>query len=271
MSPRADLAAFLRARRAAVTPESVGYAPGARRRTPGLRREEVALLAGVSVSWYTWLEQGRSINVSVDVLDALARTLQLDPVERRYLRDLAGHPEVPGPLDDPQQCPPGVLTLMAMVEPAPAYALGPTWDILAWNDPFARLFPEIRHLPGPERNLVWLMFGNAPARALNGEWESEARQTLSQFRAEVTPRGEDATVADLVNRLRSVSDEFREWWPRHDVARFETHRRVFNHAQAGRLAFESEQFVSAAAPGIRVIVHMPVPGDDSALRLSAVE
>lgn len=270
MSPRADLAAFLRARRAAVTPADVGLAPGGRRRTPGLRREEVALLAGVSVSWYTWLEQGRAINVSIDVLDALARTLRLDPVERRYLLELAGHPEVARRVDEPQECPAGVVTLMRMVEPAPAYAIGPTWDLLAWNGAFVRLFPEIEHLVSEDRNLVWLMFGNANARALNGEWESEARQTLSQYRAEVTPRGEDPAVATLVARLLAVSDEFRDWWPRHDVARFQTHRRVFDHPQAGRLVFETEQLVSVAAPDVRVIVHLPVPGDDSVARRAAV-
>lgn len=270
MSPRADLAAFLRARRGAVTPADVGLAPGHRRRTPGLRREEVALLAGVSVSWYTWLEQGRSINVSIDVLDALARTLRLDPVEHRYLRELAGHPEAPTPADGPAECPAALVTVMRLVEPAPAYALGPTWDLLAWNRAFAKLFPPIETLTAGDRNLVWLMFGNADARAVNGEWESEARQTLSQFRAEVTPRGEDPAVSDLVDRLLAASDEFREWWPRHDVARFQTHRRVFDHPLAGRLVFESEQLASVAAPEVRVIVHLPVAGDDSAERLARV-
>jgi transcriptional regulator with XRE-family HTH domain len=265
---RADLAAFLRARRAAVAPEDVGLERGPRRRTPGLRREEVALLADVSVSWYTWLEQGRPINASVDVLDALARALRLDPVERAHLLELAGHP-VRRPVDlGRSACPRGVLELLHSVEPAPAYALGPTWDLIAWNDAFTTLFPPIASLPADECNLVWLLFANDDARALNGAWESEARRTLSQYRAEVTPMRDDPSVATLVARLQRASAEFREWWPQYDVAAFETHRRVFDHPQAGRLEFETEQLVPVAAPDIRVVVHLPVEGDDSARRLA---
>ncbi|MEP6624059.1 MAG: helix-turn-helix transcriptional regulator [Acidimicrobiia bacterium] len=269
MARRADLAAFLRARRAAVTPTDVGLAPGLRRRTPGLRREEVALLAGVSVSWYTWLEQGRPINASVDVLDALARALRLDPVERAHLLELAGHAARPVIATGRDACPPGVLELLRAVAPAPAYAMGPLWDLLAWNEPFAVLFPDVERLPTEDLNLVWLLFGNAKARALNGEWDTEARRTLSQYRAEVAPLRDDPTVAALVARLQEASEEFRVWWPRHDVAAFESHRRVFDHPIAGRLEFESEQFVPAAAPDVRIVVHLPVPGDDAADRLAA--
>jgi transcriptional regulator with XRE-family HTH domain len=271
---RADLAAFLRARRAAVAPGDVGLEPGPRRRTPGLRREEVALLAGVSVSWYTWLEQGRPINASVDVLDALARALRMDPVERAHLFELAGRPTrqlVDQPVESPRSaCPRGVLELLRTVEPAPAFALGPTWDMIAWNETFAALFPPIASLPPEECNLVWLLFANADARELNGAWEDEARRTLSQYRAEVTPMRDDPAVASLVARLQAASPEFREWWPQYDVAAFESHRRVFNHPRAGRLVFDSEQFVPVAAPDIRIIVHLPVAGDDSAARLAAV-
>jgi len=268
MARRADLAAFLRARRAAVAPEDVGLERGPRRRTPGLRREEVALLADVSVSWYTWLEQGRPINASVDVLDALARALRLDPVERAHLLELAGHP-TRQPIDPGRSsCPGGVLELLRSVEPAPAYALGPTWDLIAWNHSFATLFPPIASLPADECNLVWLLFANDDARALNDPWESEARRTLSQYRAEVTPMRDDPAVASLVARLQAASAEFREWWPQYDVAAFETHRRVFNHPKVGRLEFETEQLVPVAAPDIRVVVHLPVEGDDSARRLA---
>jgi transcriptional regulator with XRE-family HTH domain len=266
---RADLAAFLRARRAAVAPSDVGIAPGLRRRTPGLRREEVALLAGVSVSWYTWLEQGRPINASIDVLDSLARALRLDPVERGHLLELAGHPARQSIELGRDTCPESVLGLLDAVVPAPAYAMGPLWDLLAWNAPFAALFPDIETLPAEDLNLVWLLFANVNARALNGEWDAEARRTLSQFRAEVAPLREDPLVAGLVARLQETSQEFREWWPRYDVAGFESHRRVFDHPVAGRLIFESEQLVPVASPDVRIVVHLPVAGDDSARRLAA--
>jgi transcriptional regulator with XRE-family HTH domain len=234
-----------------------------------LRREEVALLAGVSVSWYTWLEQGRPINASIDVLDSLARALRLDPVERGHLLELAGHP-AHQPIElGRDTCPAGVLGLLDAVVPAPAYAMGPLWDLLAWNASFAALFPDIEALPAEDLNLVWLLFGNANARALNGEWDAEARRTLSQYRAEVAPLRDDPMVAALVARLQGASQEFRDWWPRYDVAGFESHRRVFDHPVAGRLIFESEQLVPVASPDVRVVVHLPVAGDDSAQRLAA--
>ena len=271
MRKRADLADFLRARRAALHPEDVGLPAGSRRRTAGLRREELAMLAGVSVSWYTWLEQGRPINASLDVLEALARALRLDPVEHDHLLALAGHPMRRAIDSGRDGCPSAVVRLLRVLEPAPAYVLGPRWEMLAWNRSFAKLFPDVETLPDDERNLVWILFGNANARRLKGEWEAEARRTLSQFRAETVPLRDDAEVAALVDRLLAVSEEFRDWWPRHDVAGFETHRRVFHHPTAGRLEFETQQLVPAGEPDLRITVHLPIDGDDSAGRLADVE
>jgi len=266
---RADLAEFLRARRAALAPGDVGLPATGRRRTQGLRREEVALLAGVSVSWYTWLEQGRPINASPDVLDALARALHLDAVERDHLLALAGHPARRPIAPGGDSVPGAVQRLLDALEPAPAYVLGPRWDFLAWNGPFGALFPAVDRLPAEERNLVWVMFANADARALVGDWEREARRVLSQFRAEIVPLQEDAAVVALVDRLRGASPEFAQWWPRHDVGGFETHRRLFHHPHAGRLEFETQQLVPAGEPDLRIVVHLAVPGDDSAQRLAA--
>jgi transcriptional regulator with XRE-family HTH domain len=254
---RVDLAEFLRARRAALTPEQVGLVPGPRRRTPGLRREEVALLAGVSVSWYTWLEQGRPINVSDDVLDSLARVLRLDPVERRYLAELAGrglHGAEVQPLAVPDWGP----RLLAALEPAPAYLMGPTWDYLAWNDAMAHLFPPLMALAPDERNLVWVMFARPETRDLIIGWEDEARQVLSQFRAETTAIRDDPAVVSLVARLRDTSPEFAEWWGRHDVAGFHTRLRRFRHPTDGLLTFEYQQFVVAGEADLRLVVQLPV-------------
>ncbi len=266
---RADLAEFLRARRAALGPADVGLPTTGRRRTQGLRREEVAALAGVSVSWYTWLEQGRPINASVDVLDALGRALRLDAVERDHLLALAGHPARRPIAPGGDSIPGAVQRLLHVLEPAPAYVLGPRWDFLAWNHAFATLFPPVESLPFDERNLVWVMFANADARALVGDWEREARRVLSQFRAEIVPLQDDAAVVALVERLRATSSEFAQWWPRHDVGGFETHRRLFHHPRAGRLEFETQQLVPAGEPDLRIVVHLAVPDDDSAQRLTA--
>ena len=270
MPRRADLAGFLRARRAALRPEDVGLQPGTRRRTAGLRREEVALLADVSVSWYTWLEQGRPINVSIDVLDALARALRLDPVERDHLLALAGQPSRRPVAPGRDHAPASSVRLLTTLEPAPAYVLGPRWDFLAWNEPFATLYPGLLELAPEDRNLVWAMFVDPSIRALVGEWEAEARRVLSQFRAESVAFRDDPAVDALVERLEEHSPEFAAWWPRHDVAGFETHGRTFDHPLAGRLVFEQHQLVPAGEPDLRVVVHLPVDGDDSAQRLAAV-
>ena len=255
---RSDLAEFLRARRAAVSPQDAGLEPGGRRRTPGLRREEVALLAGVSVSWYTWLEQGRPINASADVLDAVARVLRLDAVEREHLFQLAGqtvHGE-PATTGD-ATLPTGTDALLAALEPAPAYFLGPRWEYLAWNRAQARLYPALDTLAVDERNLVWAVFARADARALIVGWEEEARQVLSQFRADVTPRRDDPDVVALIDRLRAASPEFEQWWPRHDVAGFSTRRRRFHHPEGGELTFRYQVLIPAGTPDVRLVVQLP--------------
>ncbi|MGO9876817.1 MAG: helix-turn-helix transcriptional regulator [Acidimicrobiia bacterium] len=269
MTRRADLAEFLRARRAALRPADVGLPVGGRRRTQGLRREEVAQLAGVSVSWYTWLEQGRPINASLDVLDALARALHLDAVERDHLVVLAGHPLRRPIARGGEASSDALRRLLRALEPAPAYVLGPRWDFVEWNRPFATLFPAVAELPAENCNLVWVMFASADARVLVGDWEHEARRVLSQFRAETVPLRDDIAVVGLVERLLATSVEFAQWWPRHDVGGFETHRRLFHHPRAGRLEFETQQLVPAGEPDLRVVVHLAIPGDDSAQRLAA--
>jgi transcriptional regulator with XRE-family HTH domain len=260
---RADLAEFLAARRAALRPGDVGLPAGTRRRTAGLRREEVAHLAGVSVSWYTWLEQGRPINPSVDVLDALTRALRLDSVERDHLLALCGHPirrSVEALAISP---PPGVLELLDALDPAPAYVLGPTWNFLAWNAAQQRLSPVLAELPPERRNLVWLVFAEPSVRRLIGDWPNEARRVLSQFRAETTPIRHEPAVVELVAAVTAASPEFAEWWPRHDVGGFEERIRTFHHPVDGTLRFRYEQLVPAGEPDLRIIVHLPLSTDET--------
>lgn len=270
---RPDLAQFLRARRAHLQPSDVGLAPGVRRRTSGLRREEVALLAGVSVSWYTWLEQGRPVNVSVDVLDALARALRLDAVEHAHLLALTGHPNRwppgphPGPDDD--EVPATVRRVLDALDPCPAYLLGPRWDLLARNEAHRRLFPSLDGLDGEDRNLVLILFTRPEVRAMIDGWEEEARRVLSQFRADTVPYRADPSVVHLVERLQDESWEFATWWPRHDVAGFDPRVRSFDHPTAGPLRFELSQLVPAGSPDLRIVALIGLPGDDSVGRLAA--
>jgi transcriptional regulator with XRE-family HTH domain len=267
-SQRGELAAFLRARRNALTPAEVGLPAGRSRRTPGLRREEIAMLAGVSVTWYTWLEQGRRINVSTDVLEALARALRLDDAERQHLLTLAVRAPA-AHADDVADVPDALVRLITSMEPAPAYVLGPRWEFLAWNRPQARLYPVIERLDDVERNLLWAMFAEPSVRPLLDDWPAQARRILAEFRAGTAALRDDPQVATLVDRLRAASPEFADWWPQLDVAQFQTRLRRYHHPRAGELVFEYQQLTPSEWPSLRVVCQLPVPGDDSAERLAA--
>jgi transcriptional regulator with XRE-family HTH domain len=267
-SQREELAAFLRARRNALTPAEVGLPTGRSRRTPGLRREEIAMLAGVSVTWYTWLEQGRRINVSTDVLEALARALRLDDAERQHLLALAVRSPT-APSDEVADVPDALVRLITSMEPAPAYVLGPRWEFLAWNRPQARLYPVIERLDGPERNLLWAMFAEPSVRPLLDDWPAQARRILAEFRAGTAALRDDPQVVTLVDRLRAASPEFADWWPQLDVAQFQTRLRRYHHPRAGELVFEYQQLTPSEWPSLRVVCQLPLPGDDSAERLAA--
>jgi transcriptional regulator with XRE-family HTH domain len=264
---RAELAEFLRARREAVTPEQVGLPPGTtRRRTPGLRREEVAMLAGVSLTWYTWLEQGRRINASDDVLAAIGRALRLDTAGVEHLLALAQHGSTP--IEAPKEAPTALVRLIEALEPAPAYVLGPRWEFLAWNAAQERLYPRITELDGLELNLLWVLFADPFTRQLIVDWDIHARQALAEFRAGTTSLRGDDEFGELVEKLEAESAEFAAWWREHDVSGFETRIRRFRHPAAGLLTFEYHQLAPVEWPNLRVTTQLPVPGDDSAERLA---
>jgi transcriptional regulator with XRE-family HTH domain len=262
---RKELADFLRARREATRPEQVGLPVGRGRRTPGLRREEVAMLAGVSVTWYTWLEQGRRINASHDVLKAIGRALRLDDAGLEHLIALTD----PGTasVEAPAEAPSALLRLIGSLMPAPAYVLGPHWEFVAWNPAQERLYPRIADLEPPRRNLLWVLFCDPYTRHLIVDWDIHARQALAEFRSATSSVRHDAPMTALVELLTAESDVFAEWWPEHDVSSFETRLRRFEHPAAGTLTFEYQQLAPVEWPTLRVVVQLPVPGDDSAERL----
>jgi transcriptional regulator with XRE-family HTH domain len=267
MHDRDDLAAFLRARRDALRPTDVGLPVGRARRTPGLRREEIAMLAGVSVTWYTWLEQGRPINASTDVLEALARALRLDEAGRDHLLALAAREPAPSqPID---HAPDALVRLIRAMEPAPAYVLGPRWEFLAWNRNQALLYPGIERLAGAECNLLWAVFADPATRALIADWPDQAQRILAEFRAGTARLRSDPHVVELIDRLAATSEEFSNWWREADVASFRTRLRRYEHPRAGTLVFEYQQLTPSEWPTLRVVCQLPVPGDDSADRLAA--
>lgn len=253
-SARRELAGFLRSRRRQLAPADVGLPEGANRRTPGLRREEVALLSGVSHTWYTWLEQGREIRPSLQVVDALARTLRLTAAEREYVRRLSGNDPVRA--DEAGDVLPAHLQrLMDSLGASPAYAITSGWSIVGWNDAYERLYPGVAELPEAERNLLWLVFTDPAVRRLLGDWTTDSRRFLAQFRAEVGPRLADPAVVDLVTRLQAVSPAFREGWASRDVDRFASTERRFEHPEVGSLVLEHHQLTPADAPGLQLVVY----------------
>jgi transcriptional regulator with XRE-family HTH domain len=263
---RRELAEFLRARREAIRPEQVGLPAGRGRRTPGLRREEVAMLAGVSLTWYTWLEQGRRINASSDVLVAIGRALRLDEAGLEHLLSLTE----PGTatISAPAEAPSALMRLIEALLPAPAYVLGPHWEFLGWNAAQARLYPRIEELELPERNLMWVLFADPSTHDLIVDWDIHARQALAEFRSATTAVRHDPAMEQLVGTLTELSPDFARWWKDHDVSGFETRLRRFNHPSAGTLTFEYQQLTPAEWPSLRVVAQLAVPGDDSAQRLA---
>ncbi|RZU32797.1 helix-turn-helix transcriptional regulator [Blastococcus saxobsidens] len=264
---RRELAEFLGSRRRQLAPGTVGLPTGGNRRTPGLRREEVAMLAGVSHTWYTWLEQGRDIRPSRQVMDALARTLRLSPAEHEYLLRLSGHGGAPA--DRPFAGVPAHLQrLMDALAPSPVYAITASWSIVGWNRAYERLYPGVATMAPADRNLLWAVFTDPAVRDLLGDWATDSRRFLTQFRAEVGPRLADPEVVGLVTRLQEASPAFSEGWASHDVDRFTSTERRFEHPVVGTLVLEHHQLSPADAPGVQLVVYTAVEGTGTAAKLS---
>ena len=263
---RRELGEFLLSRRRQTAPSTVGLPASGSRRTPGLRREEVALLAGVSHTWYTWLEQGRDIRPSRQVVDALARTLRLSAAEHEYVLRLSGNGGAPaaGALE---AMPGHLQRLLDALGPSPAYAITSSWSMVGWNAAYEHLYPGVAALPAGSRNLLWVVFTDPAVRDLLGDWAADSRRFLTQFRAEVGPRLADPEVVDLVTRLQAASPDFREGWASHDVDRFSSTERRFEHPLVGTLVLEHHQLTPADAPGLQLVVYTPAEGTDSATKL----
>jgi len=253
---RRELADFLRSRRARLGPEDVGLPNGVRRRTPGLRREEVAQLAGVGVTWYTWLEQGRRISVSRQVLESIGRALRLDAAERTHLGTLAGLDLQPAPaqLDG---VPPAVQAMLDELEPCPAYVVNSHYDVLAWNRGEAALVCDFDRLPYGDRNILWLLFTDPAWRSLLVDWPNDAAWVVAQFRAQMARHVGEPHWVELVQRLQAASDDFAELWRRHDVATPVSKTKRYLHPQAGLVTLDAVTLRLAEAPDCRVMVCIP--------------
>lgn len=250
---RGELGAFFRARREAADPVAAGFPVGSRRRTPGLRREELAQLAGLSVTWYTWLEQGRDITVSRPVIVSLARALKLSPAERAHVFTLAGLAPPPV-VREPD---PVLERLVQELHPNPAYVAGPWWDLVFYNDAYASLFGGLRQRPPAERNILWLTFIEAPGTGLLLDWDRQARSMVGQFRAALARYPEDPRGPALAQALCAADDRFRRLWAQHTVSPPESARKRLLHPGLGRIDLDYTKLRAAVDDRLTLITFLP--------------
>ncbi|WP_158894993.1 MULTISPECIES: helix-turn-helix transcriptional regulator [unclassified Pseudomonas] len=253
---RIELAEFLRSRRERLTPEEVGLPCGGRRRTPGLRREEVATLARVGLSWYTWLEQGREISVSSTFLDNLSRALKLDATERRHLYLLAQQRPPCEPGRTWCVVPPLIIRLIEDLDARPSYVLNLRWDVLAWNDAADRLFGFSEQIP-ERRNLLWMLFTSKRLRQLLDPWEGQAVQIFSSFRRDFVQGTQDADIVGLVKDLERVAPEFCDWWNRQDIHGPCQGIRYFRLDGIGQMVFEHTTLTVDVDRHLRLVYYAP--------------
>ena len=267
---RESLADFLRTRRAALKPEDVGLPSGGRRRTPGLRREEVAQLAGMGTTWYTWLEQGRDVRASLDVLESLARALRLDQAERNHLI-LLGRGEAAPPCKSPaERVSPTLRRLIENLGPNPAYILGRRWDYLAWNDAAVALLGDFAELPRAARNHAWQTFTDPARREMFTDWERSSRALVAKFRADSARHIGDPEFESLILALRRSSPEFSRAWDRHEVSQSGESRKDLRHPVAGLMSFSHAVFHPAEKLDQRLVLYSPLPENDTAEKLAAL-
>lgn len=255
---RQELADFLRMKREKLSPQAVGLPSGTRRRTPGLRREEVAALAGVGLTWYTWLEQGREINASVEFLEDLARVLKLDATERYHLFLLAH--QRPPVVAGHQWCQvtPLVRRLLDDLTLRPAYVMNLSWDIIAWNPAADRLFAIAERQP-QQRNMLWMLFADPELNQRLMEWQEQAPQILASFRRDYARAPQDATMLQRIQALSDVSPQFRQLWQQHDIHGRCQGQRTFLVAGAGEVTFEHASFIVDEDNHLRLVMYSAQP------------
>ncbi|QBD76764.1 XRE family transcriptional regulator [Ktedonosporobacter rubrisoli] len=264
---RMELSKFLRSRRARLTPERVGIPLTRRRRTPGLRREEIAELAGVSTAWYTYLEQGRDVHVSRSVLESIADALQLSRDERIHLAWLADQPLPPDVPPLVETLSPAYQRVLDLMELGPAYVTGRRTDILAWNRAASLIFADFAAIPERERNMLRLLFTESDFRQRFPARELFALETLSSFRATASQYLSDPHIAGFVEALKRESPEFRQAWEGQQVQRQCSRWREIEHPLVGKLILEIASFQISGDPDLKCCVYSAEPGSETEYKL----
>jgi transcriptional regulator with XRE-family HTH domain len=266
MTDTNSLGIYLKDRRAKLDPTAFGF-PLKRRRTPGLRREEVAQRANVSATWYTWLEQGRGGAPSADVLDRIARAMMLTDVEREhlFLLGLGRPPEVR--YHAPDGISPRLQRVLDTLEYSPAFIRTATWDVIAWNRAAAAVLTDYSTLPDGQRNVLRMMFRDSRVRAAQPNWQSVARYVVASFRADVARAGAARNVQSLVDELCATSPEFAAMWRDNDVQGHGDGVKVLHHPIAGPLSMEFSAFAVDGRPDLNMVIYNPAtPGDADNIR-----
>ncbi len=257
---RAELGEFLKARRARLSPGDFGMPRGSRRRTPGLRREEVALLAGVGVTWYTWLEQGRQINASTQVLDAVARTLRLDRAAREHLYRLAEATPLRSECGG-MAVPDTIREIVHSLEPLPAILINSRFDILLSNEAHEELFWEWHSMPCVHKNTLWCCITEPSARSKFPEYDRQVRYMVARLRSAYSRHLGDQDWEEDIRRLAGLSREFADLWARHEVANPEPRRLTYLHPEAGLLSLAISELNVPDMPDARIMVYTPRDDD----------
>lgn len=235
---RKELGEFLQAIRRRASPEAFGFPQGARRRTQGLRREEVAQLASISATWYAWIEQGRDVNMSADALVRTSQALKLTRTERAYLFEMAGRRDPQGHMPEEDLASNTLTTLLKDIN-VPAYILGRTWNILAWNLQAKKLFGDwLTKEDAIAPNLLRLVFTRPEAKQFVVDWEARGRRLVAEFRADCRSRLEEPELQGLIAELSKASTEFDQFWKQHDVLERQGGLREFKHTDLGVLAYQ---------------------------------
>lgn len=250
------LGSFLRDRRTRLDPATFGFAAG-RRRTPGLRREEIAQRANISPTWYTWLEQGRGGAPSADVLNRLATGLMLTEPEREHMFILAlGHPPEPR-YKEPEGISPRLQRVLDAMPVSPAMLRTATWEVVAWNRAAATVLTDYSKLPREERNILRLMFSNARIRAAQDDWMRVAQYVVATFRADAARAGATAEITQLVEELSRTSPEFEALWRNTDIANHGDGQKRLHHPVLGPIELEFSTFAVEGRPDLTMMVYNP--------------
>lgn len=258
-----ELGDFLKTRRAKISPTDVGLPEGTRRRTTGLRREEVSFLSGVGLTWYTWLEQGRSITISPQVLESLARTLMLDNEETIHLYNLAKLTPPARIVAYDNTVNPMLKHVLNNIEFSPATILDHRYNVIAWNKASEKLICDYNKIDTSKRNILRIMFTNEEYKKTIINWESTAQSMLARFRIAYGKFVEDPWIDDLVEKLKKESVEFNSWWTMHNVEMEEEIIKNINHPILGELSFEYTSYMVLSDRNLKLTILTALPGSNT--------